>query len=242
MGKFIKVMEKYKNYIIAGVVLLTFIIYYYYNSNMHQQLKGEYKVLEKQYTTKKELLNTLEIGRKKEKDSLDTVILAREGENQKLRLHNKNLQDKIDGIKKRPFKVPTDIKTSTAYYNKEYKTEENIVVENKVGLGLITSTAVITDLEEGKKCEEIIPLKDEQLKDKDVQITNLEEDKKDLITKIGSAEKTIEVDKELQKLAKENIKNLEKQNSKLKTKSFLNKVLIPVVAVVGALIGIQITK
>jgi hypothetical protein len=242
LDKFIKIMERYKNYIIAGVVLLTFIIYYYYNSNMHQQLKGEYKVLEKQYTTKKELLNTLEIGRKKEKDSLDTVILAREEENQKLILRNKNLQDKIDGIKKRPFKVPTDIRTSTAYYNKEYRTEENTVVGNKVGLGLITSTAVITDLEEGKKCEEIISLKDEQLKGKDVQITNLEEDKKDLITKITSAEKTIEADKELQKSAEENIKNLEKQNSKLKTKSFLNKILMPVAAIAGALIGIQISK
>lgn len=235
-------MEKYKNYIIVGVVLLAFVSYYNYINNRYYKLKGEYVALENQYNMKKEIINTLETDRKEEKDSLDKVILVREEENQKLKLRNKNLQDKIDGIKKRPFKAPTDIKTSTAYYNKEYKTEENTAVENKVGLGLITSTAVIADLEEGKKCEEIIPLKDEQLKGKDVQITNLEEDKKDLITKITSAEKTIEADKELQKSAEENIKNLEKQNSKLKTKSFLNKILMPVAAIAGALIGIQISK
>lgn len=238
-------MEKIKQYkyqIIIASLFIAFMIFYNHNNNKLQELQGEYNILEKQFTAQKENVKLLEEYRKKEKDSLSKAITFREEENKKLRLREKSLQDKIDGIKKRPFKVPTDLTSSVAYYNTEYKTDENVVVDNKVGLGLTTSTAVITDLENGEKCEEIIPLKDEQLKDKAREIVNLNKDKEDLSVLVSSAEKTIEADKELQKSAEENIKNLEEQNKKLKTKSFLNKVLIPVSLVVGGIIGVQVAK
>ena len=238
-------MEKIKQYkyqIIITLLAIAFIVFYNWNSNKLQELQGEYNILEKQFTAQKENVILLEEFRKKEKDSLNKAISARETENKKIRYYNRTLQDKIDGIKKRPFKVPIDLKTSVAYYNTHYKTVENEVVEDKVGLGLSTSTAIITDLEEGNKCEEIIPLKDEQLKNKDLEIVNLNKDKRDLSVLVSSAEKTIEAGKELQKSAEENIKNLEEQNKKLKTKSFLNKVLVPVALVVGGIIGVQVAK
>lgn len=238
-------MEKigqYKYQIIIALLAIAFIVFYNWNNNKLQELQGEYTILKQQYTAQKENVILLEKFRKKEKDSLNKAITSREEENKKLRLRERTLQDKIDGIKKRPFKVPTDLKTSVAYYNTHYKTSENKVVEDKVGLGLSTSVAIITDLENGEKCYEISILKNEQLISKDVEIINLELDKKDLSVLVSSAEKTIEADKLLQKSAEENIKNLEKQNKKLKTKSFLNKVLIPVSLVVGGIIGVQIAK
>jgi len=235
-------IKQYKYQIITALIAIAFVVFYNWNNNKLQELQGEYTILEKQFTTQKENVVLLEEYRKKEKDSLTKAISARETENKKIRYYNRTLQDKIDGIKKRPFKVPTDLKTSVAYYNTQYKTNENKVVEDKVSLGLTTSTAIITDLEEGFKCEEIIPLKDEQLKNKDVEIVNLSKDKEDLTVLVSSAEKTITADKELQKSAEENIKSLTKQNKKLKTKSFLNKVLIPVSLVVGGIIGVQVAK
>ena len=242
MEKIKQQAKAYKYQIIIALLAIAFIVSYNWNSNKLQELQGEYNILEKQFTAQKENVILLEEFRKKEKDSLTKAIAARETENKKIRYYNRTLQDKIDGIKKRPFKVPTDLKTSVAYYNTEYKTDENKVVEDKIGLGLETSGKVITDLENGEKCEEIIPLKDEQLKNKDLEIVNLNKDKEDLSVLVSSAEKTIEAGKELQKSADENIKNLEEQNKKLKTKSFLNKVLVPVALAVGGIIGVQVAK
>ena len=111
------------------------------------------------------------------------------------------------------------------------------VIENKVGLGLDTAMDVASDLEEGFRCAEIIPLKDEQLKNKDSIINNLNKDKVDISTSLTSAEKQIEKQKELQKTGEENISNLEKQIKKSKTKSTLNKILIPVALGAGILLG-----
>jgi len=234
--------KAYKHQIIIALLAIAFIIFYNWNNNKLQELQGEYTILKQQYKAQKENVILLEQFRKKEKDSLTKAITSREEENKRLRLRDRTLQDKIDGIKKRVVKVPNDLTSSVAYYNTQYKTDENAVVEDKVGLGLTTSTAIITNLEEGFKCEEIIPLKDEQLKNKDVEIVNLNKDKEDLSVLIFSAEKTIEADKELQKSAEENIKNLEKQNKKLKTKSFLNKILIPVGVAIGAFVGYSVAK
>ena len=242
MEKIKQQAKAYKYQIIVALLAIALTVFYNWNNNKLQKLQGEYNILEKQYTAQKENVILLEEYRKKEKDSLNKAITSREEENKKLRLREKTLQDKIDVIKKRPFKLPTDLKEHIAYYNTQYKTAENKVVEDKVGLGLSTSTAIITDLEEGNKCEEIIPLKDEQLKNKDLEIVNLNKDKEDLSVLVSSAEKTIEAGKELQKSAEENIKNLEEQNKKLKTKSFLNKVLVPVALVVGGIIGVQVAK
>lgn len=226
-------LKQYTSYIILAVAVILFAVWYNYTNNSYQRLQGEYSVLKAQYEAQKENVILLEEYRKKEKDSLNKAIASREEENKKLRLRERTLQDKIDGIKKRPFKVPTDLKTSVAYYNTQYKTSENVVVEDKVGLGITTSTAIITDLEEGNKCEEIIPLKDEQLKVKDAEIVNLNKDKEDLSVLVVSAEKTIEAGKQLQKSAEENINNLTKQNRKLETKSFITTYIIPPLVFIG---------
>lgn len=232
-------MEKLKQckYQIAGGVLAILLILWYNNS--YQRLQGEYSILQAQYAAQKENVKLLDDFRKKEKDSLSKAITLREKENEKLVLQNNSIQSKIEAIKKRVIKIPTDLRSSVEYYNTGYKTAENKVVEDKVGLGLSTSTAVIADLQKGFKCFEISVLKDEQLKNKDSAIGNLEKDKKDLSVLVFTSEKQIEASKTLQKSAEENINNLRKQNKKQK---IINKLLVPVALVAGGFIGVQIAK
>jgi hypothetical protein len=182
-------------------------------NNKYQQLKGEYNILEKQYMAQKENAILLEQFRQKEKDSIVKLINKRTKE-------VVIIKTKIVEIQKKPINTPKTLQSSVDYYNNKYKTEENKVVEDKVGLSFKTSTEVITDLEEGVKCEEISVLKDSV-------ISNLEEDKKNFTVLLFSAEKKIEADKQLQNTAEQNIKNLQKQNKNLKTKNFITTYIIP---------------
>ena len=54
------------------------------------------------------------------------------------------------------------------------------------------------------------------------------------------AEFQIREQEKLQEIGEKNIKNLEKQNKKLKTKSTLTKILIPIIFVAGGYLGTQI--
>jgi hypothetical protein len=230
-------LKQYKYQIIIAILAILFVIWYNYTNNSYQRLQGEHSVLQAQYNAQKENVKLLDGFRKREKDSLSKAIVYREEENEKLRLRNRTIQDKIDGIKKRVVKLPKDLKTSVAYYNIEYKTDENKIVEDKVGLGLDTSSKVVEDIENGKKFEEIIVLKDKQILNKDINIDNLEKDKKDLSVLIVSAESQIYAEKKLNELGeKENI-NLNKQNKKLKTAGVLTKILVPIAFVLGIIIA-----
>lgn len=235
-------INKYKYQIIAVFLAIAFIVFYNWNSNNLLKLEGERNILKKQYTEQRQSLIKLEEKRKREKDSLNKTIALRQEENARLRDVNSNLQNRIAEVVNRPIKIPTDVKTSVEYYNNKYVTTDNKVVEDKVGLSLSTSNLVITDLEQGEKSKEIIFLKDDQLLNKETEITNLNKDKKDLYTLLTSAEETVTAKDNLQKSAEENIKNLEGQNKKLRTKSFLNKFLVPISFVVGGIVGTQIAK
>ena len=229
--------ERYKKWLIIGTCFALFLWFYSCNNNKYQQLQGEYNVLKENYTNQQKDVVAFEAFRLREKESLQKEIDKRVLINKKLSDVNKNLEDKIRSINSRVFVITKDLTSLVDYYNNSYRTSENKVVENKVGLGLDTAMDVANDLEEGFRCAEIIPLKDEQLKNKDSIITNLNKDKVDISTSLTSAEKQIEKQKELQKTGEENISNLEKQLKKSKTKSTLNKILIPVALGAGILLG-----
>ena len=229
--------ERYKKWLIIGTCFALFLWFYSCNNNKYQQLQGEYNVLKENYTNQQKDVVAFEAFRLREKESLQKEIDKRVLINKKLSDVNKSLEDKIRSINSRVFVITKDLTSLVDYYNNSYRTSENKVVENKVGLGLDTAMDVANDLEEGFRCAEIIPLKDEQLKNKDSIITNLNKDKVDISTSLTSAEKQIEKQKELQKTGEENISNLEKQLKKSKTKSTLNKILIPVALGAGILLG-----
>jgi predicted nucleic acid-binding Zn-ribbon protein len=229
--------EKYKKWLIIGACLALFLWFYSCNNNKYQQLQGEYNVLKENYTNQQKDAVAFEAFRLREKESLQKEIDKRVLINKELSDTNKSLEGRIKSINCRVFTISKSLDNLVYYYNNMYGTNENKVVDNKIGLGLGTAMDVANDLEEGFRCAEIIPLKDEQLKNKDSIITNLNKDKVDISTSLTSAEKQIEKQKELQKTGEENISNLEKQLKKSKRKSTLNKILIPVALGAGILLG-----
>lgn len=233
-------INSYKNLIVISILLLLFFIFYSVTSSKFDKLEGQYSVLKKQYEAETAKVEVKYQSYLLKVDSIKKEVYLRDLENQRLKTVNKNLQDKIDGIVNRPINPPKDLQGLVNYYNTLYKTDENKVVGDKVGLGLYTARDVSYDLEEGSKLAEIIPLKDAQIKNLDSTVTNLNSSKKALTYSLDLSQDQIKEYKELQELASDNIKNLEKQNRTLKTKNALNKILIPVSVAAGVFIGTKL--
>lgn len=237
---------KQKEIIRIGIIITICIVLLFSmkncNDNKYHQLKGEYELLQKQYAAKKDSVRKIEDNRLKEKDSLSLIIQDREKKNQELIAKNISLEKKISQLQNKKISVPKDVPGLVNYFNERYDTKENEPVEDKVGLGQNTAYNVSYELEEKDSFSEIIDLKDQQLVNKDTIISNLEKDTKDLSMIILSAEEEIQQRKELQSMADDNIKNLEKQVKNLNRNKTLNKILIPVGIIGGGIIGYQIAK
>jgi len=212
------------------------------NSKKYNTLKGEYNILEKDYKKQKDGVKVFEETRKRERDSLNSEIKRRESENKKIVADNKKITSKIDNIIKKEIKVPKDVVGLTKYFNERYKTKENKVVEDKVGLAEFTAYDVSYELEEGDRVKEVLPLKDKIIDNQQSMITNLEKDKKDTETKLISAEENVQKEKDLNASAETNIENLKKQVSKGENKNVLTKILIPASFLIGGYFGFQIAK
>ncbi len=184
------------------------------NSDKYQQLKGEYKQLNIDYLKQKDGVVNSEKIRIIEKKALDKEIKKREEVNNELTLSNKELQSRINIIQNRKTNIPKN----TPCYDLAVKVEE------------------------GQKCIEIIPLKDEIIENQSTQITNLEKDKVTIKTELTTAEKEIEDRKLLQEAGEKNIDNLKTQTKTLNRKNIINKILIPVVAIAGTVIGYKLAK
>ena len=210
--------------------------------NKLSELEGEYKVLKEHYNEQKSLVSTVSSARLKEKDSLNFQISQREVQNSFLRDENNKYRTSIQDIVKRPVKTPKGLENLTQYFNDRYKTKENIIISDKVGLAEDTATDVVVELEEGDKALEIIPLQENIIKNQDSVISNLEKDKVDLKTQVSSAENLIEEQKKLNEMADKNINSLEKQVKKQKNRNFWNKVLIIGGSVGGFLLGNSLSK
>lgn len=231
-------------WIILGIIALTAGLFFLqsWNDDRYQQLKGQYELLEDKYSQQKSVVAEIESTRLKQKDSLILVINEREKENEILEQENISLQDKIEIIESEVISVPNDIPGLVNYFNTRYSTRENAVVEDKVGLGQNSAYKASYELEEKDNLTEIVVLKDKQIENKDSQIFLLNEDKQNLNTLFTSAEEEILQRKELQSIAEGNIQNLEKQVKNLTRNKTVNKILIPLVAVISGFVGYQIAK
>ena len=205
-------------------------------------LEGEYKVLKSNYEAQKSVVSNLSSARQKEKDSLNFVISQREVENSFLRDENNKYKEDIQKIKNRPVKTPKGLENLTQYFNDRYKTKENVVVSNKVGLAEESAMDTVSELEEFDKVVEIVPLQENIIKNQNTTISNLEKDKVDLKTQISSAEDLIEEQKKLNEMVSKNIDSLEKQVKKQKNRNFWNKVLIIGGSVGGFILGNSLSK
>lgn len=224
---------------ISGILLILVILLIIpHMCNNTGELEGQYKELKKQYNAQKELVKQKESIRKKEKDSLTDEIKTREWENKDLISENNRLRDKIKDQPK--INVPRDVVGLVKYFNARYKTNENKVVENKVGLIEEVAYDVSYELEEGDRAVETIKAQDTIINNQETIITNLNKDKTDINAMLQSAEDVISEQNKLQEKADENINNLTKQVKKQKNKNVWNKILIGVGTLGGFYLGTQL--
>ena len=224
---------------ISGILLILVILLIIpYMCNNTGELEGQYKELKKQYNAQKELIKVIEDLRQEEQDSLNDEIKTREWENKDLVSENNRLRDKINNQPR--INVPKDAEGLVKYFNARYKTDENKVVENKIGLVQEVAYDVSYELEEGDRAVENLKTQDTIINNQETIITNLNKDKTDLGTMLKSAENVISEQKKLQEKADENINNLEKQVKKQKRKNVWNKILIGVGTLGGFYLGSQL--
>lgn len=222
------------------VLVILAIIPHFCNST--DRLQGQYDILKKQLSEQKQIVKEAEEKRLKEKDSLMFQISQREVSNSFLTTENNNLKSKIQNLRNKPISVPKDLNGLVVYFNQRYKTIENKVVDNRVGLVEDVAKDVVVEIEEGDRAIETISLQESVIKNQDTIISNLNKDKVDLSLVISSAENEISERKKLQEMSDENIKVLEKQVKKQKNKNFWNNVLIIGGSVGGFLLGSQLSK
>ena len=230
------------NYKRISLILLILVIILFITQmcNNTDRLQGQYDILKKQLSEQKQVVKETEEKRLKEKDSLLFVISQRNIENDLLYSEIDGLKKRIRDLKNKPISVPKDLNGLVVYFNQRYKTIENKVVDNKVGLVEDVAKDVVIEIEEGDRAIETVSLQEGIIKNQDTIISNLNKDKVDLSLVISSAENEITERKKLQEMSDENIKNLEKQVKKQKNKNFWNKVLIIGGSVGGFLLGSQL--
>ena len=235
-------MKENLNYKRISLVLLILVIILFITQmcNNTDRLQGQYDILKKQLSEQKQIVKETEEKRLREKDSLLFVISQRNIENDLLYSENYGLKKRIQDLKNKPVSVPKDLNGLVTYFNQRYKTTENKVVDNKVGLVEDVAKDVVVEIEEGDRAIETISLQESVIKNQDTIISNLNKDKVDLSLVVSSAEKEITERKKLQEMSDENIKSLEKQVKKQKNKNFWNKVLIGVGTIGGFLLGSQL--
>jgi len=226
------------------VVALLLVLFFISESLVHRYhtLIGEKNLMEKQIEQQKQKIDSIEDIRLRQKDSLSIEIRNREFINEQLKYLLANNQKIIKEIEERPIYIPKTLEGYTNYFNSRYVTNENTNDENQILLQKNTTTKVIQDLENGDKAIEILPIQQEQLLAQTDIIKNLEYDKKDMQSLNTSLELSVKEYVELEKHLNQSNENLNKQVKTLKKRNTINKILVPISLVAGALIGNQLAK
>lgn len=145
------------------------------------------------------------------------------------------LKKENERLKSKKIVVPNDVNGLVNFFNERYKTNENKVVENKVGLVEETAYDVSFELSEFDRQLQVLENQNKIIVAQDSLNENLK-------TEIKGFEKAIYLySNEVSEKDKLNLM-FEKENKKLKRKNTFNKVLIPTVFVLGSFLGYTIAK
>lgn len=240
-----EVIQKYKQYITAGLILaVIFFSVRACNNNQLQKTAGENKILKEQVKKEKDAFDIIEAKRLREKDSIYKKIAEKEKEVQKLKDKISQSDFKIAELEVKAGKDKVKIKNmslqkvadtlNVIYGGKNaVATDKDISVKNQLPNQLVET---VVDLNLTKS---VITEKDKQLivydsivsaKDKVISGKNM---------LLDSAEKSLKESKELNNLQTNLNTNLEKENKKLKTRSTLDRILVPISLAAGIFIGVK---
>lgn len=145
------------------------------------------------------------------------------------------LKKENERLKSKKIVVPNDVNGLVNFFNERYKTNENKVVENKVGLVEETAYDVSFELNEYDRQLKVLENQNKIIVAQDSFNNNLQNE-------IKGFEKAIDLfTNEVSEKDKLN-SMFEKENKKLKRKNTINKVLMPTVFVLGSFLGYSIAK
>lgn len=235
-----EIIKKYWYYVvIVGFVVSTI---YTCTSNKEYELRGEVKQLSEQL---EKSTKGLEQFRVRQKTLFDSISSAEKIKNQKiteLKNSNNSLEKQLQ-ISKEKLKQRKE-----SFRNKTYQQLSEVFKEmgytsvtandNGVNLEKDTPMEVLDDLAEGENCAQDLKIKDSIIKNKDSEISLVNE--KVLNRDIQLASKQIEVGKldESLQISREINKKQEKENKQLRKKNFITTYIVPPLAfIAGFLIG-----
>lgn len=239
-------VKKYLKEIIIGILVLSILLVSKCTNDSQNVLQGERNALKEQLVKSNK---GLVVFRDRQKIVFDSIFLAEKTKNkeiEQLNLNNKlleeslskskkDLQDKKDSYKNKSYEQLAEIFKQLGYKDVSANT-------TSVQLQREAPMAVLDDLAEGINCFEDLKTKDKIItnKDQEIKFGNEKIANRDfmLLSKQGEIEK---IDLSLKLSEELNLKS-DKQIRKLKTRNFLNRILLPVALIGGGFIGVQIAK
>ena len=169
---------------------------------------------------KERLINEFQ---KKAKDSEKKVIALQESnKKQKEVIRNKNLVEVAEAL------------------NENYNSKDAVATPNSVDVRPPMTYQILETIADANTAQDIIKEKDVQISSKDSVVNLKDQQLRDKDITLKATEKSLDSYKELNVLQTNLNNGLEKENSKLKTKSWLEKALIPVSVGVGFWLGTKI--
>ncbi len=243
-----EIVNKYKNYLLIGVVILSvFFAAKSCNASKVDQLNGENKVLKKQVEVMKDGARVEETNRLKQKDSIRLENIKKEAKIKALaeiatKSENKVRELQASNTEKKKVIKNLSLAGVAQELNTVYNRQEATATSNSVDIKGSMPYLILETVADANTASQIIKEKDVQIGAKDSVITVKNDQMKGLSLNLFSAEKSLDSYKELSQLQTDLNKNLEKENSKLRTKNWFEKALIPVAAVAGFWIGAKTIK
>lgn len=243
-------METIKKYtreiIIVGLIILLLSVSYC-SHNQQKLAEGEKEVLKEQLVEQKKSLKDFKAVQKTLFDSISAQEKIKDIKIAELQDINKIITKKSEeNLKKLRDKqkqiASFDNAESADYINVYFQGLDAIPTQTSVNLENNYPNLVVAELEEKQYLEKEIVLRDYTITNKDYEIKLTQE--KVLSRDLVIASKQIETEKldSALKLSEDINKKSDKVIRKLKTKNFINRILVPVALGVGVFTGIIIAK
>lgn len=241
-----EIVQRYK-YLLAGIVGLILFFSVRGCVNKQSDILADLKAKSEQVEKLKDGLAVGEKNRLRQRDSINI-------ENDKKEKYILSLKDRISESENKVSSLETEAKTakekiknfsyveSAKEFNSIYKTNNAEAVNTGVNLKNNLPNLVLETISDANFAQDIIKEKNKQLFAKDTIIQNKDSQLKNSSVLLVSAEKNLEASRQLNGLQTDLNNDLEKQNKNLKHKNTWNKILVPIAAVIGIVIGVQTSK
>lgn len=212
-----------------GWVLLVIVIFFFKCSdNSNSEIKNT--------TIVKKEIKTIEKKKEVFVDSFKKQRVALAKSNEILNKNINTLKKEIAILKSKKHNISKDVEGLVNYYNDRYKTDKNIVVDNKVGLTEETAYDVSFELEESDNLILINEKQNKIINDQDSINKNLISENKGWISLNELTKKELDATKDYSKI-------LEKDNKKLKNKNRLDTYLLkPLIVAASFYAGYKIAQ